>query len=209
MQVNQVISFVKLILVILNWILLLCVIVITILAAVFFIAKWFFGWNSPRTLYWISLYQPLDLVAAVVVMLPVIGVYLLVVMLILKRPIYDRQRAIAGANGVFVVVTFALVCGSQYSILVHTGILGYREHLETVHLTDHVYHLHYYGYDERYTYRYGVYECDGLDILCQQIHSVPLTTGGIEPDVEVIHLLNIENAIALEINGEIVHIPEQ
>ncbi len=209
MQVNQVISFVKRILVIVNWILLVCAASITLLAAGFFIAKWFFGWNSPRTLYWISLYQPLDMVAAVLVMLPVIGVYLLVVILLFRRPTYERQQTIAGANVVFAVVTFALVCGSQYSILVHTGILGYREHLETVRLTDHVYHLHYYGYDERYTYRYGVYECDSLDILCQQIYSVFRTTGGIEPDVEVIHLLIVENAIALEINGETVHIPEQ
>jgi hypothetical protein len=88
-------------------------------------------------------------------------------------------------------------------------VFGYNEHIETVQLDDHIYHLQFYSYDpaEAYSAYYFLYECDSLDLLCYKIYSIPQTTGGITPDVEEIALVpDIEaNTLSVQVNGEIVY----
>lgn len=193
-----------------NWFLVTVGLLITVVAGLVAVFKLTFGWYSTRTWYWLAMFD-LSQAATIFIILLLISLLYLAVLKIVFRETDARQQTTGAAVVLLMLVATMLLCAvSWIAPLFQTGILGYREHIESARLDGHVYHLHFFDSDpaEGYNAIYHLYECDSLDLLCQPIYSKFRTTGGIEPDIEQIRLVSDpdEDRIALEINGEIAFI---
>ena len=183
------------------WLMLL----ITALCILYFVLLAFFGWNSDTVIYWLAISSKWVWELALPLFFAWAAYFVLT--LVLHRDTTEAVFRHYAARIVLLSFVASLVlCGTHFVAFWQTGVLGYREHVTTVHLATHTYYLQFYAPDavERYSNRYDLYECP-LNLFCQVIYSV-LKDNGITPPVEQIDLVpdNAANAILVQMNGSTI-----
>jgi hypothetical protein len=162
-----------------------------------------FGWGNRFVLYWLS-YSILNTNSEFLVGM---SVYLFLgsifAFLLIAHP-SQKLRMAQITRRAFYLGIFAslLFCGMDSLRFFLPGFYSHREHLETIVVNDHLYHLQSFfpNASERYSQYYDLYECDRLDLFCSRIYS--LWSNGIEYTVESIHLIKEGDTVSIEINGD-------
>jgi hypothetical protein len=177
---------------------------ITALCILYFVLLVFFGWNSDTVIYWLATSGEWVWELALPLFFAWVAYFILT--LILHRDTTEAVfRHYAARIVILSFITSLVLCGTNFVAFWHRGLLGYREHVGTVHLATYTYHLQFYSPDavERYSHRYELYECL-LNLLCKVIYTAYVDNGK-APSIKQIELVpdTAVNAILVQINGSI------
>ncbi|MEP7286084.1 MAG: hypothetical protein ABI947_09990 [Chloroflexota bacterium] len=167
-------------------------------------------WNSSITLYWLTFSERFydDLMSTNLWAFVIIGVLFAVLAISSYLLAQAKRYSQIGARAVFLAL-FAVVLtfGIDFVRFFQFGPFGEWEHLQTINLNNHVYHLLLFAYDKSEITFYRFYECDQIDLFCQELYStVPIGSPTPPNDKRIVLVVNsLTKAISLQVYGEIVY----
>jgi len=172
-------------------------------------------WNTTATLYWFTFSEHIydDLMETTVLAFLIIGVLFVILMGISRLLAQATPYSRIGARAV--LLTFLagiLMCGTYFVRFIFVGPFGYWEHMQTVSMADHVYHLLHFTHDPTELHFYRFYECDRFDLFCQELYSTSPLGSSVKPSDDRILLVTASSAktVSLQIYGDVVytrHVP--
>ena len=185
-----------------NWLLVIVSILTAVMASLYLILLLAFGQGRSRVIYWLAFSSHFDDPMTFIfgVTLAVRGAF--VVLTITARLLHvSVENSRRGAQAVLLVMLVPVIFYIGSFIISISDFDGWKQ-VDTGSLNKHIYHLLVYSYDwARGDGFYTIYECDRLDLFCDELNAPGIYGSTANAGKARLLVDPATNTVSLEING--------